>query len=330
MARRLMLAEYAVRAAGWLARYLRWAYWSRRARRLWKKLGASTKPLSSPVRCREIVATDLENVINLLTFGFERRRTYWTNAIRILSERSPPPGLPRYGYVLESGGALVGVLLMIFSARTFDGTTRLQGAGSGFYVEPPFRSFAPMLISRTHRSADVSYLNITPSRHTWPMLDAKGFKRFVNGRFVSIPILCNWSQNLQIQVREATARTWHDSRLEPFETELLSVHAECGCICLLCECEEKLCPFVFRSYWSFGLPFTHLIYCRNLNDFVWAAAALGQALAKRGLPLVVVDADGPVRGLIGKFFEIRPRYWKGTKPPPPGDLAYTEIAMFGF
>jgi hypothetical protein len=53
-------------------------------------------------------------------------------------------------------------------------------------------------------------------------------------------------------------------------------------------------------------------------------------LLRRGLPLVILDANGPVRGLVGKYFDqTMPKYFKGPEPPRLGDLAYTETALFG-
>ena len=50
----------------------------------------------------------------------------------------------------------------------------------------------------------------------------------------------------------------------------------------------------------------------------------------RGMPLVVIDANGPIPQLIGKFFCNRdPKYFKGPDCPRPGDIAYTEAALWG-
>jgi hypothetical protein len=47
--------------------------------------------------------------------------------------------------------------------------------------------------------------------------------------------------------------------------------------------------------------------------------------------LVLLDANGPVPGLVGKYFDgSRPKYFKGPTQPRLGDLAYTQLAMFEF
>ena len=44
----------------------------------------------------------------------------------------------------------------------------------------------------------------------------------------------------------------------------------------------------------------------------------------------MLDANGPVPGLIGKYYpEKMPRYFNGTGTAQLGDLAYTETSMFG-
>ena len=77
------------------------------------------------------------------------------------------------------------------------------------------------------------------------------------------------------------------------------------------------------------MPFAYLVYCRDLDEFVRFAGPLGRFLAQRRLPLVVIDANGPVRGLAGGCLATRPRYFKGPDKPRLGDLAYPERAIFG-
>jgi hypothetical protein len=44
----------------------------------------------------------------------------------------------------------------------------------------------------------------------------------------------------------------------------------------------------------------------------------------------IIDSNGPIPGLIGKYFGNQaPKYFKGPDRPSCGDLAYTEAAMFG-
>ena len=78
------------------------------------------------------------------------------------------------------------------------------------------------------------------------------------------------------------------------------------------------------------IPCAQLIYCRDMAELVRFARPLGLHLARRGLPLLILDANGPVRGLRGRYFpDLMPKYYRGPRPPRLGDLAYTETAFFG-
>src|SRR5579884_2453482 len=103
------------------------------------------------IRCRQIAAADVPAIVALLTRGFPSRgRAFWESALGQLAKRRPPPGLPQYGYLLESGGAPVGAILLICSTMRGDGDGALVPHCnlSSWYVEPAFRFYAPLLVSR--------------------------------------------------------------------------------------------------------------------------------------------------------------------------------------
>jgi hypothetical protein len=90
-------------------------------------------------------------------------------------------------------------------------------------------------------------------------------------------------------------------------------------------------PFIFRPRFHKGIvPSLQLVYCRDIDDFVRCAGPIGRFLALRGRPFVLIDSNGPISGLVGKYFDGRmPKFFKGPDRPRLGDLAYTEAAMFG-
>ena len=60
------------------------------------------------------------------------------------------------------------------------------------------------------------------------------------------------------------------------------------------------------------------------------ARPIGRYLTARGRPLVIIDSNRPIPGLVGKYFSnMAPKYFKGPDRPNFGDLAYTEAVMFG-
>jgi hypothetical protein len=116
------------------------------------------------------------------------------------------------------------------------------------------------------------------------------------------------------------------------EYDLLRDHQSFGCLSLWCATAERAFPFVFMPRAVKGLvPCAHLVYCPDISDFVRFARPLGRYLAARGRPLVIIDSNGPIAGIRGRYFKGRmPKYFKGPHAPGAGDLAYTEAVMFGF
>ena len=246
-----------------------------------------------------------------------------------LGDRKPPPGLPQYGYLLESGGRPVGTILLICSnVRTGDRLTARCNLSS-WYVEPAFRAWAPLLVSRALAHKDATYVNVSPAPHTRPIIEAQGFSRYCDGVFVTVPMLNGLLRRDGMRVFDARLRP--QVPCEPFEEEILRRHAELGCISLWCASAERAYPFVFRTRLVKNVvPCTQLIYCRDVADFVRCAGPLGRYLARRGRLLLIVDANGPIAGLIGVYFRgSMPKYFKGPQRPRLGDLAYTEYAVMG-
>jgi len=64
------------------------------------------------LRYRQIANSDLNDECSCE--GVPRRSVkYWLKALERLSEHSTPLGLPRYGYLLENDGILVGVIILL-------------------------------------------------------------------------------------------------------------------------------------------------------------------------------------------------------------------------
>src|ERR1700694_4466682 len=141
----------------------------------------NTAPLGTPtnIRARQINDADLTEVVTLITrgFGTARPRQFWEHIFSSLSKRSVPAGFPRYGYVIESDGKFVGVIIMIFSTIWADGAAKIRCNVSSWYVDPAFRSYAPLLASRALRYKNVTVLNVSPAQHTRTMVEASGFTR---------------------------------------------------------------------------------------------------------------------------------------------------------
>ena len=283
-----------------------------------------------PLCCREIASEDLHKVIALLKKGFPHHGDkYWTHLIKRLSERRAPAGFPKYGWLLERDAVPVGVILQIFSSTVVDEKPQIRCNFSSLYVEPAFRAYTTMLVSRAMRYRDVTYINISPAHHTLPFVTAKGYQPYSSGLFVALTAIGRRSQDVSIVPIETEAGSDHN--LRESEERLLLDHANYGCISVVVRSEGRSYPFVFAPYRAPArfarIPFAHLVYCSDLHDFIQFAGPLGRFLAKRRLPLVVLNSNRPIPGLLGAYIAGRPKYFKGPHPPHLGDLAYSELAL---
>lgn len=284
------------------------------------------------IKIRLITDADISAAINLLTRGYGpvRPRSFWQHIFSCLSHRPLPAGeLPRYGYVIDSDGELVGILLSIFSTIWKNGKAKIRCCGSSLYVDPAFRFCAPLLIRKASEFKDATVLDLTPAKHTFRMIEALSYVRYCDGIFVSIPLFRRTPKEAPVSVVDVHTKL--DILLDPHDRDLLLEHADCGCTSLWCITPQDACPFVFRNLQIKTVPCAQLVYCRNVDDFVRFARPIGFFLARNtGRVLVSLDANGPVRGLVGKYFAGKAnRYFCGSDRPRLGDLAYTEISLFG-
>jgi hypothetical protein len=289
--------------------------------------------MASPVselRCRQIDEADIEAVASLLARGFPaHNRRFWLGAFARLTRHEPPSGLPKYGYLLESGGGVVGAILLICSNMRTGDTDATRCNLSSWYVDPPFRAYAPMLVSQALRHKNVTYLNVSSAPHTRPIIEAQGFLRYCDGIFIAVPMLNGLFGGPKVEVFEAPRTP--EAGFDPGDQEILLQHAALGCISLWCATSERAYPFVFRPrVVRGGIPCAQLIYCRDVADLVRVAGPIGRLLARHGRPFVIIDANAPIPGLLGWYSRGNmPKYFKGPQRPRLGDLAYTEHAVLG-
>jgi len=282
------------------------------------------------LRCRQIEESDIEAVASLLAHGFRTRDLqFWQEAFRQLGRHATPAGLPKYGYLLQSDGRAVGAVLLICSLVRAGERDAPRCNLSSWYVEPAFRAYAPMLVSQALRHKDVTYVNVSPAPHTWPILEAQGFSRFCDGVFIAVPVVSGLFGRPKVKVFDGTRKP--PANFDPRDQDMLLQHAAHGCVSLWCTCAKRAYPFVFRGRWIRGIvPYAQLIYCSDVADFVRFAGPLGRSLAARGLRFVMIDANAPIPGLVGRYCGGNmPKYFKGPQRPRLGDLAYTENAVMG-
>jgi hypothetical protein len=285
-------------------------------------------------RCREISETDIDAVADLLTRGFVgRSRQYWMQGLRRQAACIVPNGYPQFGYMLDHDGIAVGVLLLLNTSRVIDGVAAIHCNLSSWYVDPTFRSYAPMLTSIAQRHKDVTYLNISPAHWTWPIIEAQGFRSYCSGLFFSAPLLSRVEAGMTIETISVDARAIEGVPIS--EAELLTRHAQYGCLSLVCRTAAGeafpfiLMPMRIRRGWI-APPAMQLIYCRDIAGYVRCAGAIGRALIRHGKISVLLDSNGPVPGLAGFYSSARGRkYFKGPHRPRLADLTDTELVLYG-
>jgi hypothetical protein len=280
------------------------------------------------IKCRQIGDSDLEAVVELLVAGFpERDAKYWSTGLKRLSERKAIADYPRFGYLLENGGRLVGVLLTIFAECESEGRRYVRCNLSSWHVASELRSYGALLVSSATRRPEVTYLNVSPAPHTRATIEVQGFKRICRGLVVSAPALGGRVRGARVTPFDPADQ--NIDRLSDFERRLMRDHADLGCLTLVCARGDEVSPFVFlpSERWKGRIRSLHLGYCRRTEDFVKFSGPLGRALRKRAW-FVTVDANGPIEGLPGPYVDRDAKYFKGPVAPRLGDLAYVEDVFF--
>ena len=282
------------------------------------------------IRCRQIGEADIAAVAALLGRGFPNRTLqFWSDALNRLARREPPPGFPKYGYLLESGEVPVGALLLICSTMREDGRLAIRCNLSSWYVEPAYRAYATLLVSQALADKDATYTNVSAAPHTWPIIEAQGFSRYCDGVFVAVPMLKGLFGGSGARIFDAHRQP--SVPFDPSEQDILQRHAEHGCTSLWCEAAGRAYPFVFQPRLvKRAIPCAQLIYCRDVADLVRFAGPIGRYLARRGRPFVIIDSNCAVPGLVGVFRSgSMTKYFKGPQRPRLGDLAYSEYVVLG-
>ncbi|MDX8432989.1 hypothetical protein RFN25_06025 [Mesorhizobium abyssinicae] len=285
----------------------------------------------SDLSCRPIREDDWEGVLDCLRRGFPmRRRKYWMHALTRLAERPAIAGCPRYGFALESSGRIVGVVLTLYARYPGREGDEIRCNISSWSVDKAFRPYAMKLIWPVLRRRDVTYTNISPAPSTLNANKALGFRLFAGGQFAFLPALSSAQPSCRVlEVRSDLAEM---AMLSDSERSILEDHAALGCLSFICVRDGAAYPLVLmpRRILHGLIPCAQIVYCRSLVDLGRCAGAVGRILLRRGILLCLVDANGPIAGLFGRYFANKGlKYFKGPKPPSPGDLTFTELVIFG-
>lgn len=276
------------------------------------------------VRRREIRDADLAGVTDLLRRGFSHRpRAFWERGLRRMGERPAVDGCPRYGFLLDDGSRPVGVALMLFGR---DGAGHVRCNLSSWTVDPAFRAQAPFLVASALKRPEVTFTNISAAPHTWPTIEAQGFRAYSERRSLVLPLLGPAGERARVS---ADTASWRGLP----EATLLDDHRGYGCTCLTVEAEGPPCPLVLALVrvraGRYPLPVLQVVFCRDIADVSRYAGAIGRWMTRRGAVGLLVDGGVPGGLVGGPWIRRGRRYARGPHPPRIGDLSYTELAIFG-
>lgn len=287
----------------------------------------------SRVRCRQIFIQDFDRVAELLSKGFEARsRSQWLDFLQRISRHPTPEPFPKFGYLLEADGSVVGVLLTIFTEMPGRDEAAVRCNLSSWYVEPGFRNYASLLTANAQKYSGVTYVNTSPGIHTWPIIEAQGFRRFTDGQFIALTGLT--APSLRTKVHRFGDRDFPKDCVSVADYRMLKDHHEYGCLCLCCEGKDGCHPFIFRPRTlmlrSIPWPCAHAIFCNSIEDLSRFAGAISRFLLFRRLPFMTTGACAPIPNFVGRYLPERaPMYYRGPDKPQVCDLTYTEKAIFG-
>jgi hypothetical protein len=274
---------------------------------------------------REITHDDLETVRELLVEGFPRRRNdYWVKGLANLGSLRPVEGLPRYGYLVDVDRAAQGLMLTITSDRGVQG---VRTNFSSWYVREGYRQFALLLFRHALQLKNTTFLNLSPSEQTLPIIKAFGFEPYTKGV-------------VMVDLRTATrARSPRGlvqhlgiddlSNLPATEGQIAEDHLRMGCDVLRLETDARSGLLIHRRKWvKRWLPCSQVIHA-DPDLVAELAGPVMRAFASRGSVVALWDIDDVPDPAVGRVFARSIRYFKGTDAPLVGDLSYSELAVFG-
>jgi hypothetical protein len=140
-------------------------------------------------------------------------------------------------------GRSSGPILLICSTIPAGAATVTRCNLSSWYVDPPFRAYAPLLVSHALGHKDVTYLNVSPAPHTRPIIEAQGFSRYCDGIFIAVPMVNQLFSRPKVKVFAAGLRPQLDLPqvdspqvdqpqvdFDASDEEVLLQHAALGCV----------------------------------------------------------------------------------------------------
>ncbi|HCQ65666.1 MAG TPA: hypothetical protein DIU07_11165 [Rhodobacteraceae bacterium] len=275
------------------------------------------------MKFREITAADLPTLPALLSEGFPSTSPgFWTKALDVLSRRPPVDGMPRYGIVMDDGGDLCGVMLMVAQRRGAATFCNL----SSWYVRPAHRGYAPFMFGHALKAEDVTFLDCSPTPDVVPIVEKHGFEPYSGG---SLMLDARAAVRRGPKVARLTAQALEECR-HP-EAARIAENIRYGCRGMLAhDADGAPVPILYRvARVKRHIPVARFVY--GAPETILAhAGAIARHLIARGVPLALVDWPVGAEAPTGRMLpDYGVRYKRGADTLPLGDLLDTEYALFG-
>lgn len=276
------------------------------------------------MKFRDIETDDFPALATLLGEGFPTTtRRFWVAALDLLTGWEPVAGLPRYGIVVEDGGALCGVLLMLSHKRGEATICNL----SSWYVRASHRGSAPFMFARALGFEGVTYLDCSPTPEVVPVIERFGFRPYTGGALL-LDARLSLRKGARVTRLTPEALTGCD---DP-ERARIEANLAYGCRGLIARGTGGIpTPLLYRvARVKRRVPIARFVYGAP-ETIVANAGPITAALIARGIPLAQVDwPEGTPPPPVGRVMpRYGVRYRRGDASPPVGDLLDTEYAAFG-
>lgn len=275
---------------------------------------------------RAIREEDLPAVIDLYCEMFPGRdKPYFEAGLKAIAAREIPPGTETYGYLIDDDGPQ-GAILTISSWHGPPEARQLYINLSTWCARRTHLHLAREIYRLAGARDDTVNTNLSAALHTIKAVLKCGYQARTTGQFAAFAARGRASKARVLTSKQAFAKG-----MPEHYRQLLADHERLGAVTACLEAEGRIRPLIMvrRKVRGF-IPAAQLIYCEDTAWLYRNAHALFWWLRLHGLPALILDANGPVPQLFGRFFLGKGhRYVRGLEPDLDVDHSYSEMVYLG-
>ncbi|WP_337188860.1 hypothetical protein [Phenylobacterium sp.] len=276
---------------------------------------------------RSIEEADLPAVVTLMCESFPRRdRAYFETGLQRLAQREIPEGTEPYGLLIDDDG-VKGAVLAISSWHGSAEKRQLFVNISTWCVAPSHRGeMARELYRRAGERDDAVNTNLSAAAHTLKTLGRFNFRPWTTGQFIGVAFRSHRKAARILSPEQALLRGLPQS-----EFKKLQDHVSLGGLAICVATADRIMPIILvRRRVQKVVPAAQLIYCENVPWLLEHGGALLWWLRARGFIGLIIDANEPPPGMVGKFYPGKAaKYVRGQEPAIDVDHTYSELLYLG-